>query len=431
MMRLARTVAIATAVGVLVLAASPARAQAPSRQYDKAFNDGVTAFNKGMLSGDFEPARKLFLKAIEFDARFPGPYRYLAQIADNEKKYEECLDWAFKAVKVNPKSKYAPAVRKLHAECRSALNRPPFRDEFAGGGAIAVTTPGIDNAEVKLNGLTYGATPLVRGFAVGGVDVTVSKKGYLPGSAHAEVLEGLVTDVVFTLKVDPNAPKLDQTNGDQLPTGKGVGWIKLVVHPDDAAVTVDGKPATHDQEGRIETEPGEHTIEVDAPGHERWRRRVRFARGQSRRIDVVLRKTSTRKALRRKGYIALGAATALTAAGAVFGLLERKQFEKAQDIWDTETARPTGPNTPPTLAVEPLHTRADLQKVIDKGNRYELISGVSYGLAAAALGVSIYYFVKERPLERAGYPLPVAVTPVRGADGKLGAQVTVDKVIHW
>lgn len=430
MMRLARTVAIAAAVGVLVLAASPARAQAPSPQFTKAFNDGVTAFNKGILSGNFDPASKLFLKAIQFDDRFPGPYRYLTLIAKNEKKYEECLDWAFKAVKANPQGKNAPEVRKLHADCRSALNRPVFRDEFAGGGAIAVTTPGVDNAEVKLNGLTYGATPLVRGFAVGGIDVTVSKKGYLPGSAHAEILEGLVTDVIIPLKEDPNAKQADQTNGDELPTGKGVGWIELVVHPDDAMVTVDGKPAPHDDKGRIETEPGEHTMEVDAPGHERWRRRVRFARGQSRRIDVVLRKTATRHALRRKGYLALGAATALTAVGAVFGVLERKQYEKARDIWDTETQRPAGINDQ-TSTVEPIHTRQNLQKVVDKGRRYELISGVSYGLAAAALGVSIYYFVQERPVERAGYPLPVAVTPVRGADGKLGAQVTVDKVIHW
>ncbi len=429
MRRLARTVAIATAVGLLLLAAPPARAQAPSPQFTKAFNDGVTAFNKGVLSGDFDPARKLFLKAIEFDARFPGPYRYLTMIAKNEKKYEECLDWAFKAVKANPEGKNAPKVRKLHADCRSALNRPAFRDEFAGGGAIAVLTPGVNNAEVKLNGLTYGATPLVRGFAIGPVNVSVKKEGFLPGSAHAEVLEGLVTDVVFELKADPNAKK-DSNGQTELPSGEGVGWIELIVHPGDATVTVNDKPAEHDDKGRIVAEPGEHVMEVNAPTHERWRRRVRVSRGQSRRVDVVLRKTATRHSLRKKGYVALGAATALAGVGAAFGLLERRKFEAAQDIWDTETTRPAGQNGQ-TSTVEPIHTRADLKKLTDKGKRYQLISGVSYGLAAVALGVSIYYFVEERPIERPGYPLPVAVTPVRGPAGKLGAQVTVDKVFHW
>lgn len=398
----------------------------PSKQYLAAYSDAQTAYNAAIMQGDFSRAKKLFEKAIAFDDRFPGPYRYLALIASNEKKWEECLAQAFIALKKSPNSDNAPKVRELHGQCRSELQRTPFREDFGDGGAIAVTT-NVTGAKVRLNGLTYGATPFIRGFAAGPVEVEVSLIDYLPVTVDTEILAGVVTDVVVEMKKDPSVvvPKVPDKRVQPV---VDKGWVELAVRPAGATVTVDGKPPVRDDQGRLEAKAGTYTVEVTAPEHEPWRRRVKVSNGQSRTIDVVLRPSAERDSLRTRGYVSLGVAAGLAGVGTFFGILEMRKFEAAQDIWDTEVARPTGIDT---SGIEPVHTRDDIDKLRDKGKRYQIISGASFGLAAVALGVSIYYFNKERPVERSGYELPLAIAPTTSPDGGIGAQVTYTTELSW
>ncbi len=434
-MRSSPLVRSALAVVVLGAVAAPAAAQPAAcppnvaPQFCKNFDDGVLEFNRAAATGDYEPARKLFVKALDFEKNLPGPYRYLAEVANKQGKFQDCLDYAVKVVKLAPDSNHAPIVRTTHAECRKGLNYPDFRDQFGSGGAISVMTPGIDGAKVKLNGLTMGATPFEpRPFAVGPVDVEVEKKGYISGKAAAEILPGLVTDVIFDMKEDPNAPK----DGNGGPDGKGEdvadGWAKLDIKTPGATATWDGEAPKLDEQGRIRAKPGLHDVRVEAAGHDPWVRRVRIARGQSRTILIELRDTSARQGQRMKGWMALGAAVAFTAAGAGFAIKEAKYFERANDIWFTETRR----NDPDSANVIPVRTREDLQKATDRGKRYQLLSLASYGLAAAALGVSSWFFLKERPAERKGYAAPVAITPIfTPGDAGVGVQATYSKEIDW
>jgi len=407
----------------LVLRAHPAAAQQqPSQAYIDAYDKGVAAYRLG----NFADARNFFDKAIAINEKLPGPYRWLTVIAQAEEKWEECLDQAFKAAKLAPNSPHAPTVRALHAQCRHSLGRPEFRGVYGDGGAIAVLAGDIEGGLVKLNGLKYGALPMApRAFAAGMVDVSVEVRGYLSQTKKAEILPGMVTDVVFTLEIDPAAPPPDD-NAISAPTEEvKTGWVKLQVMPETASITFDGKPARFDKEGRIEAPPGTHVAIVEAEGYEPWQRRVRVFLGQNKVVQVRLNRTSERRANRRKGYFALVAAGAFAVAGGVFSVLEYNAHEEAQDIWDVETIRPK-PSVADTSYV-PIRTRDDLKDARDRGKRYALISGVSFGVAAAALGLSIYYFVQERPEARKGFPLPVAVAPIAPAgDGRagVGAQVT-------
>lgn len=428
-----RLVRLALAVvGVQLALAAPAVAQqmvcpqGVAPQFCKAYDDGVTEYNRARATRDFSKARAQFQKALDFEKKLPGPYRYLALIAQEEGKFEECLKLAVTAIKLNPESEVAPEVRKTHAACRKGLDYPDMREEFGGGGAISVQTPGADGAKVRLNGLTMGATPFEpRPFAVGPVEVEVNKPGFISAKTEVDILAGLVTDVIFDLKVDPNAPK-DGGGGTGKP-GEGVpyGWIKLDLKTAGATVTFDGKQPELDDQGRIQADDGLHDVKVEAAGHDPWIRRVRVARGQSRTVEVTLRDSADRRSQRTRGWLALGAAIVLTAAGGGFALLEADAFEEANDIWFNETRR-TGSEP------LPAHTRADLEDARSRGKRYNLLSLASYGLAAAALGASVWFFVKERPAERKGYPPPVAFTPIFApGDSGIGVQATYTKEIDW
>ncbi len=431
-----RLVRLALAVvGMQLALAAPAAAQqmvcppGVAPQFCKAYDDGVTEYNRARATRDFSKAKGLFQKALDFEKKLPGPYRYLAEIAREEGKFADCLKLAVTAIKLNPESEVAPEVRKTHAACRKGLDYPDMREEFGGGGAISVQTPGADGAKVRLNGLTMGATPFdPRPFAVGPVEVEVNKPGYISAKVEVEIYAGLVTDVIFDLKEDPNAPK---DGGGTGKPGEGIpyGWIKLDVKTPGATVTFDGKQPELDDQGRIQADDGLHDVRVEAAGHDPWIRRVRVARGQSRTVEVTLRDSAERRGQRTKGWLALGAAIVLTAAGGGFALLEADAFEEANDIWTTESKRPSSDSDG---SLVPIRTREDLEDARSRGRRYHLLSLASYGLAAAALGASAWFFIKERPAERKGYPPPVAFTPIFApGDSGIGVQATYTKEIDW
>jgi len=408
----------------LVLWSRPVAAQPTqaSQAYLDAFDKGVAAYRLG----NFADARNQFNKAIAIQEDLPGPYRWLTVIAQAEQKWDECLQHAVKAVRLNPTSKHAPTVRALHSQCRKSLGRPEFRGVYGDGGAIAVMAGDIEGGLVKLNGLKYGALPMrPRAFAAGIVDVSVEVQGYLSRAKKAELLPGMVTDVIFTLEIDPAAPPPESGVVSSPTEDVKTGWVKLHVNPENSTVTFDGQPAKLDKEGRIEVAPGTYVAIVEAEDYEPWSRRVRVHLGQNKLVVVNLRRTEQRDSARRKGYYALGVAAVFGVAGAYFGTLENNAYEEAEDIWGIETVRP--PLEDPATSPLPVRTRADIKDATDRGKRYRLISGAAFGLAATAMGASIYYFLKERPVEREGYPLPIAVTPLAPTGGDyagVGAQVT-------
>ena len=415
---------------VLVVCASSASAQQPSKQYLEAYQAGVNAARLG----NWAEAREHLERAIEFDPALPGAYRWLAAVDEGEGKFEQCLEHAIVAYEKNKSSTIIKEVRDLHAACRTALGRKPFKGQYAGGGALAVNS-NVDGSTVKVNGLKYGVTPMEpRGLAVGTVEVTVgfTKRGWLETSVQAEIHEGFVTDVILTLDKDP------EFKGDDIGIGAGTeevehGWLIVNNDVPGSTITINDAPITLDEKGRIKHDPGLQVVEVAAPGYISWRRRVRITKGQTKTVNPTMMATATRKGYRKKGYYALAGAGTFALVGAVFSILERKAFEEAQDIQSIESTRPAQFPLDQTGMFEPVRTRDDLNAAVDRGNRNALISSVSFGVAAVALGVSIYYFVKERPDSREGYAPPLAIAPVVPIDGTagVGATVTYTTELSW
>jgi len=401
---------------VLVAVSAPALAQQPSPVFAREYQAGIDAYRLGK----YAEARAHLTKAIDFEPKLPGPYRWLAAVDTAEEKWADCVVHARTAIKLNPQSSEIGATRELHDKCRSELGRTPFRGDFEGGGALAVTA-NVDGATVSVNGLRYGATPMApRATAIGEIDLGVEKVGWLTQTVKVDILPGVVTDVQVVLVVDPAAKK-PEVAPEVKPVVPTTGWIALDVDAPGAAVAINGMDVATDTRGRYERPPGTYEVLVTAPGRERWRRRVRVSRGQETRVHVTLDLPSKRRGARRIGIAFVSGAAAIAGAGVAFGLLGAQAREDARDWWEIERTRPPMADS---SGFEPIHTREDIEDAVDRSDRWSLYSNIAYGTAAATLGVGIYFLIKARPEEREGRPAPFALAPVVG-DGQVGVRTEV------
>src|SRR5690349_8541365 len=127
----------AVAVGVLVCAVSTAHAQQPSAEFKKEYQAGIDAYRLGK----YDEATTHLEAAKKIDATLPGPWRWLAAIAQTDGRWPDCVESAREALRLNPKSTEAGATRTLHDECRAAWGKPAFSGEYdVGQGALAINT---------------------------------------------------------------------------------------------------------------------------------------------------------------------------------------------------------------------------------------------------------------------------------------------------
>jgi hypothetical protein len=162
------------------------------------------------------------------------------------------------------------------------------------------------------------------------------------------------------------------------------------------------------------------------------------ARGQKRTLSITMKSTAERTHENTVGYVFFGAATVALATGAVFGLVENHKYEDARDAYAIEQARPPNATLPPGAPEAHVTTRAEYEQMKDDAAKYALVSNISYGVAALALGVGIYYFIAARPDERTGYPPTIAKrrsrllpTVLAGGEGGVGGGLVYTGELSW
>jgi hypothetical protein len=404
------------AVACLLVSATTL-AHAQNTDLTKEFQAGIDAFRLGK----FDEARAHLEKARDIDPKLPGPYRFLAAVGQAQGKWDDCINNAYKALELNPQSSETADTRKLYEECRISAGRPPYRGDLADSAAIAVTT-NVTGAAVKINGLTYGATPLApRPITPGELEVEIEKVGWKSQKLTRNALAGIVTDVVVDLEPDPNAVTNELQTANQLKPDKG--W--LVLKDGNGVLTIDGAAPKGEPDPkeagstRYELKSGTHVIELTAPANDPWKRRVRISAGQKTTVQPVFVETASRDAVEKRGLYILGASSVLIAGGFVTAMVSRDAAAEARDIVRIETARDSSVST--TLA--PIRTRADLADARDKADRFALISNISYGAGLVAAGVGAYYLYKGAR-ERSDVPPPFAIAPTHGG-------VYIAKEIAW
>lgn len=403
-------VSLMSMVLICGLATAQAQPRPPSAAFISEFQAGVDAFRLGQ----HDEAVKRLTAAAAMEPTLPGPHRFLAAVAAAQSRWPDCITAARTAIALNPLSAEIEATRKLHDDCREADGRPGFTGEYGGGGAIAVSA-NVAGATVTVGGLKYGATPLApRALALGEVVVTAAKTGWKTAEGKTTILPGVVTDLTLTLEEDL---AVVAGGGDQ--PAPELGWLRLEV-PAGAVLRIDGQPGVLDERGRYALAPGEHEVEVEAEGRIPARRTVRVSKGQETTEAFVLESKGARDRRRRTGHIAVAAAVGIGAIGAVTGIMAIRANDDARDAWTIETTRPTTVPLSESGQIRPVRTRAEVEAMADRGKRWALVSNISYGAAAVAMGVGVYFLARsgeERPPRAAIGPVVgeawgVAVTGV-------------------
>jgi tetratricopeptide (TPR) repeat protein len=181
---------------VALLVATTASAK-PAATFTKEFQAGIDAFRLGK----FDDARAHLEAAKKLDPKLPGPYRFLAAVAQSQEKFDECVADAHEALHLNPSSTEAPETKKLYDTCRGSAGRAAYRGPDLGDAAAIAVVTNVPGATVKINKLSYGGTPLApRRISAGTLDVTITKSGYKSVHLTVEALAGLVNDVVVDLE---------------------------------------------------------------------------------------------------------------------------------------------------------------------------------------------------------------------------------------
>jgi hypothetical protein len=374
-------------------------AVAQPTELQKEFQAGVDAFRLGK----YDEARAHLEAARTLDPKLPGPHRFLAAVAQAQSRWPDCIDSAHKALE-------AVDTKKLYEACRISAGRSSARTELGDSAAISVVT-NAPGATVKINGLTYGGTPLApRPITAGPLDVEIDKPGWIPIKKTVNALAGIVTDVYVDLEPDPNGPgsaELDLVQGVKLKLGY------LVVPSESGALTIDDAAPPALTNGRFELPAGTHVVELQRPGKDPWRRRVRIAAGQKTTLAPDFVDTAHRTSVEKRGYIVLGAGAAVLAGGFVAAMLSRDAANEARDIVRIERSRNPAQPLSETAPLAPVRTRADLQDARERHSKWAMISTGLYATGLIAAGVGAYFIYKgSRP--RRGAPPPFAIAPVQG-----------------
>ncbi len=387
--------------GALLLVAHVAYAQPV--ELTKEFQAGIDAYRLGKL----DEARAHLEKARDMDPKLPGPYRFLAAVAQAQGRWTDCIDNAHEALVLKPTSSESADTKKLYESCRVSAGRTPYREALGESAAIAVTA-NVPGATVKINGLTYGGTPLApRPIAAGELDITIEKPGWLPQQKTLTVLPGIVTDVIVDLEPDPAAQTAAAI--DSKPKEIKVGY--LIVPPDSGTITIDGAVTPQTGE-RIELDPGPHVIELQKAGKDPWRRRVRISAGQKTTVTPTFIDHGQRERTETTGFYVLGAGGAVLAGGFVAAVIARDAADEARDIVRIERSRDVRPLSE-TGMVAPVRTREDLQDARDRHAKWSVISNALYVTGIITSGVGAYFLYKGAR-QRRDVPPPFAIAPVEG-----------------
>ncbi len=84
-----------------------------------AYEKGVALFD----ARDYRGANKAFERARRMAPHLPGPWRWLGLIAARQGRYNDCVAATQEALRLNPESVHAHAMRTLVMHCRSVTGR--------------------------------------------------------------------------------------------------------------------------------------------------------------------------------------------------------------------------------------------------------------------------------------------------------------------
>lgn len=196
------------------------------------------------------------------------------------------------------------------------------------------------------------------------------------------------------------------------------GTLRLETGARGAPVLIDGAPAGNAPlPGPWTLPPGQHTVEIRAPGQPPAKATVTIVAGQEARVELLAKAAPVQQAvavapservvytgagfpLATAGYITAGVGLAAGATAVLFGLNANSKAEEARNLDKSD----------------PSHTRAQQLELVDQADRAALLANVTagVGIVAGVAGISMVLLASDGPLGG------LSLTPAPGGAGLAG-----------
>jgi hypothetical protein len=321
-----RSTSTLAALAALALAAAPARADGPSdvAQAKTYFNAGAQAY----AAGKFPAAIQAFVEAQRLAPRpailfsIAQAYRRQFYLDRQSINLDEAIRYYRQYVEMVPqggrRADAAEALAELEpVQARLAPTAPAASPSAAGSAPtrLMVTSPTRD-AAVWLDGKEAGELPLIQEVPAGKHTVRLEGAGYFGEEREVLAVEGGLVAIDVALRERPARV--------------------AIAAPDGAAVTIDGRPmGTVPLASPLELPSGSHLVTITLNGHRPLAAEVDLARGASTTVDAPLETTGQRKV----SYVLLGAGAAGAIAGGVLTALALGAEGDAEAVLDVRASR--------------------------------------------------------------------------------------------
>jgi hypothetical protein len=395
-------VALGLSLGMLLGTSVASRAQPPPPGSQKA--KAIKLFrqaNPQLYLGNYVQAIALYKRVLGLMPRLAGAWRNLGLAYEGRKAWKKAIGAYEQYIKIAGSSgKYYLAAQKRINVCRGKLGLPPITFSMIGQPGKLDIQANVAGAVVSLDGVRRGSTPTRPLPVNAGLHmVKVTKVGYLEWSRSIGVKSGQTVIVKVELKKDPHYVPPRRVEGIRHAKAKNEAYITVRTAADGVRLFADGMELQKNADGVfVLPKPGQHVLEVQAPGRLTWRARAELLRGEKKVLQPVLPLTRTKKAFNRWGWVTLGVAGVIAGVGAVFSGLENATYEAVRD--------------------RRADTRAELNDLVNKGKLYRNVALGLYAGAAAVLVSSIVLFFYERRGEQPeGRPLPLVLGPASRSGG--------------
>ncbi|MEY4578558.1 MAG: hypothetical protein RL701_3261 [Pseudomonadota bacterium] len=278
---------------------------------------------------------------------------------------------------------YKPERRRVLVAGKQRVELALTLTELAGRLAYLTVHVNVQGADVSVDGLVVGKTPLHSSLALGAGshEIAVARPGYRGVSRTVVFGEGTTGELQLELAVDTPALTHD------------AGTLELVLSEPDCVVFLDGLLRGAYSEP-LRLPPGPHMLRVERADFFSFERQIELPANLHVRVPVVLEPVPAKRALyhdqaagwRVAGWTTALVGVALVAAGSAFVVYNNAAERDAKKRFDNADLFTEGGDCSPMQTNERCNTEASLrlEHLVDVRAR-EKFGWIGLGVGAAAL----------------------------------------------
>ncbi|MEY4512030.1 MAG: hypothetical protein RLZZ450_4152 [Pseudomonadota bacterium] len=297
---------------------------------------------------------------------------------------------------------FVPERRRLLVAGKQRVELPVKLTPLVGRLAYLTVHANVQGADVSVDGLVVGKTPLHSSLALaaGMHEVAVARRGYRGSSRAVAVGEGTTGELSLELQVDAAALA---TEGSTL---------ELRPSESDCVVTLDGVPRGAYTEP-IRLPPGPYSLRVERADFFPFERHIQLAPGVRTLVPVVFEPTAEKRVRyrdkaqrwRRAGFSTAGVGVVLLAAGISFVVYNKGAERDAKQKFDRSDVLTAGGDCSPGFTNAACNTEAELRlQHLDDVRAREKFGWIGLGVGGATLVTGLLVLLRGEDPKRYEQP---------------------------